>query len=329
MSPSEKIEMTSSEGIAQQFYSPWEGDSAISSWNDAIAAITEICKLCDAENVNIRTLAWRGQADSSWSLHSSLYRHLNTEKEWGKPPEEEHLLKYEKAVLEFVREGWRDSHIPYLELLAQLQHHGAPTRLIDVSLNPLVALWFAVEPAPRGENDSDGRIFAFDVTRKPIPSSTKGWFGNDIPWGGRDFLKKEGWCYELPFFWRPPAYNQRIPAQHSGFLVGGVPKFKAGGNMQYRKAPAPGPGSGSAWRVGEVRKVTSVPMRMTRHDVALDKRGKPTFTFRISGEAKREIRIMLEDRFGIRSSTMYPDSFGMAIETKKAIEKKLLEVDFS
>jgi hypothetical protein len=86
MSPSEKIEMTSSEGIAQQFYSPWEGDSAISSWNDAIAAITEICKLCDAENVNIRTLAWRGQADSSWSLHSSLYRHLNTEKEWGKPP---------------------------------------------------------------------------------------------------------------------------------------------------------------------------------------------------------------------------------------------------
>jgi len=26
---------------------------------------------------------------------------------------------------------------------------------------------------------------------------------------------------------------------------------------------------------------------------------------------------------------MYPDSFGMAIETKKAIEKKLLEVDFS
>ena len=86
MSSSEKIEMTSSEGIAQQFYSPWEGDSAISSWNDAIAAITEICKLCDAENVNIRTLAWRGQADSSWSLHSSLYRHLNTEKEWGKPP---------------------------------------------------------------------------------------------------------------------------------------------------------------------------------------------------------------------------------------------------
>lgn len=42
-----------------------------------------------------------------------------------------------------------------LDVLAQLQHHGAATGLIDFTRNPLVALWFACNQCP----DEDGAVY--------------------------------------------------------------------------------------------------------------------------------------------------------------------------
>ena len=58
-----------------------------------------------------------------------------------------------------------------LHMLAVLQHHGVPTRLIDVTSNPMTALWFAVEehwPREAGEpRRSPGVLFAIDVSKTP------------------------------------------------------------------------------------------------------------------------------------------------------------------
>ena len=54
-------------------------------------------------------------------------------------------------------------------MLAVLQHHGVPTRLIDVTSNPMTALWFAAEQHKPDDDGavrrSPGVLFAFDVTK--------------------------------------------------------------------------------------------------------------------------------------------------------------------
>jgi hypothetical protein len=55
--------------------------------------------------------------------------------------------------------------------LALLQHYGAPTRLIDVTFNPWIGLWFAVEQKWKDglpQPDKDVRLIAIDVTRKIV-----------------------------------------------------------------------------------------------------------------------------------------------------------------
>jgi len=47
--------------------------------------------------------------------------------------------------------------------LVRMQHFGLPTRLLDVSLNPLVALYFATDPGPDKKAASDGVVTAFAV----------------------------------------------------------------------------------------------------------------------------------------------------------------------
>ncbi len=62
-------------------------------------------------------------------------------------------------------------------MLASLQHHGVPTRLIDVTTDPMTALWFACQRAS-ADRDATGVLFAFNVTRFktldtiPAPVST-------------------------------------------------------------------------------------------------------------------------------------------------------------
>lgn len=291
----------------EDFFSPWE--DTIEGWDSALNLINRLNQMVG----NGRTLAWRGLSKADYSLHSSLYRAVI--RRGNAAPSENDLLRNELNILDAARRHWRFDQMPALELLAHLQHYGAPTRLLDVSMSPLVALWFAVEQKRNSDGttkaDSDGRLFAFDVTDNEIKLE-EAWGGYNLPWSKGSQVANKDWQNALPRFWRPPSYHDRIPAQNSAFLISGVPVVSDGANTRlYRKSPGDGSGAES-WKAEEVRRATSVNLKLTSTTRNPQLSTPPSFTIRVKASAKEEIRDRLKRIAGLDSAAVYPDIFGLA-----------------
>ena len=110
--------------------------------------------------------AFRGERDASWALVSSLARRL----EFCGVPRAEWREREERGMRIFRRKAHvylgdaavlRDD----LRCLAMMQHHGAPTRLLDFTKSPFVAAFFALESAP-GDARAFGRAAASGPPRR-------------------------------------------------------------------------------------------------------------------------------------------------------------------
>ena len=113
-----------------------------------------------------RRYVWRGVRDWHWPIRTSLQRYAARYDPHFDYRSEPYSRKLERQVLAHAR-YWRMDRAGTLSdqaLLASLQHHGSPTRFLDVSTDPMTALWFACERAPLDERDASGALFAFDVS---------------------------------------------------------------------------------------------------------------------------------------------------------------------
>ena len=104
---------------------------------------------------------YRGHADSSWKLESTLERTIgdNWSSELAKKFEDHYLNLFKSKY--HIYNG--NEHEPKSKLawLSVMQHYGAPTRLIDFTESPYIALYFALEAYdPLLKNDLS--IYAID-----------------------------------------------------------------------------------------------------------------------------------------------------------------------
>jgi hypothetical protein len=86
--------------LVEDFYEPWE--EPIKNFDQINSIITDIFQRRIAEG---RQFAWRGVADASWPLHSSLYRRLLWTRDRGheKLPTGGHLIPHPSGLGSTVR----------------------------------------------------------------------------------------------------------------------------------------------------------------------------------------------------------------------------------
>lgn len=138
--------------------------------------------------------AWRGMSSVDYDLASSLHRSLSKAGSgyWG--ASEAEVRRSELETLTEARDWGLGTHptgqVDDLQLLSDLQHYGIATRLVDVTSNPMTALWFACQRPSNDEVAKSGLLLAVNVTGWPrmstvAPTGTMTFDQMDDPRGAR------------------------------------------------------------------------------------------------------------------------------------------------
>lgn len=111
-------------------------------------------------NPTSNTFLYRGLSDEKYELLPGLFRKNTDEIEDKKIVNDRYLawIKEKEILLSFIHQASSILKIPstdYVRWAEYAQHYGVPTRFLDWSSNPLVALYFAC----RDNNNSNGKVW--------------------------------------------------------------------------------------------------------------------------------------------------------------------------
>ena len=157
---------------------------------------------------------FRGVPNSEYGIQASAYRRPEEKKRNF----EKHLQINRDLIREARLRGFDEKDgrvLKQLEILADLQHFGAATCLIDFTYNAQISLRFACEDDPKNSQSiRDGKVFAVRNYPPKFKEITPALLQEDI-----DYFLKDGEESQL-YHWSPRQQNPRIIIQQSIFLFG-------------------------------------------------------------------------------------------------------------
>ena len=192
-----------------------------------ISHVSQIVKIIEDNSFKFicnQHFVYRGESRMKYSLLPSVFR-----KRDGNNGEEIYLSKNSerKILTEFMTES--ASFIDNLSIddlfrwVEYAQHFGAPTRLMDWTSNPLVALYFACASHP-GE---DGRVYILNSRGYHLLTGEKNinqMDGKTIKDEARKMIWESDDTFPYPVLFKPYYLDRRMQAQSSQFMVWGYKK---------------------------------------------------------------------------------------------------------
>lgn len=134
-------------------------ETKVENVKDFLDKLTEIQK-SKSDNTE---LFFRGHADQAYEAEPTIFRKNGNG--------ERNLLKNEKHLFNDMitqcPEDFKDCQYTF-EYLVKMQHYGLPTRLLDITSNALVALYFACCSLNSENNYKDGQVLVYAVRRDAI-----------------------------------------------------------------------------------------------------------------------------------------------------------------
>ena len=195
-------------------------NNEIKSLSDYIDIIKKLNTYYNDTEQTPNPFLYRGQGRSTEPLIPGLFRFYQ-DKKLEEDEKEFFYSSKEKDILDnFIREGSsylnlkKDSRLRWAEYA---QHYGAPTRLLDWSGNPLVALFFACQDFI----EEDGAVWMLQKEKYSSFAKMKNCIDNNITEELIADIIENKINITYPLLYKPYYFNERMSAQNSCFMVWG------------------------------------------------------------------------------------------------------------